>query len=261
MSQLPKSPAECLSAELLQEVVLGRTKRDLDLDFRLAQTLSGAIWRTIDGGHKWVHYFDIYDREFSRLRGTRPKVLEIGVYQGASLKLWHKFFGEGTMIVGVDIDPSCAKHTDPDKRIFVETGSQADPEFLARVLATYGKFDLIIDDGSHVVSHQIASFNHLFLDGLKDGGIYWIEDLEGNYWEQGHRDMEPTTVDLFKHLVDLQHAVYRGTDYQNFHLTGPTRRDEFNVPRVATLVDRITFHRGVIVVDKLTQSPPLGVHI
>jgi hypothetical protein len=50
----------------------------------------------------------------------------------------------------------------------VRIGSQADPEFLRRVVREFGPFDLIIDDGSHHSSHIIATFNHLFDAGLKD---------------------------------------------------------------------------------------------
>lgn len=75
----PSSPAECLSADLLEEVVLARSRRDFDLDYRLSQTLTGAIWRTIDGGHKWMHYFDIHDREFSRV-DKAAQTLTLGVH-------------------------------------------------------------------------------------------------------------------------------------------------------------------------------------
>ena len=33
---------------------------------------------------KWMHYFDIYDRYFSRYRGTDVSVIEFGVAQGGS---------------------------------------------------------------------------------------------------------------------------------------------------------------------------------
>ena len=32
--------------------------------------------------HKWMHYFDIYERHFSRFRGTDVHLLEIGVAHG-----------------------------------------------------------------------------------------------------------------------------------------------------------------------------------
>ena len=37
--------------------------------------------------HKWMHYFDIYDRHFSRFRGRPIVVLEFGVFHGGSLQM------------------------------------------------------------------------------------------------------------------------------------------------------------------------------
>src|SRR6056297_2859865 len=43
--------------------------------------------------HKWLHYFDIYDRYFSAFRGTPVRFLEIGVSKGGSLDMWRNYFG------------------------------------------------------------------------------------------------------------------------------------------------------------------------
>jgi hypothetical protein len=57
--------------------------------------------------HKWVHYFEIYDRHFSRFRGKNIVVVEFGVSHGGSLQMWRKYFGRRAWIYGVDIDPRC----------------------------------------------------------------------------------------------------------------------------------------------------------
>jgi hypothetical protein len=41
-------------------------------------------------------------------------------------------------------------------------------------------FDLVVDDGSHVRSHIIASFEALF-PAVNPGGLYTIEDLDAVY--------------------------------------------------------------------------------
>ena len=38
-------------------------------------------------------------------------------------------------------------------------GSQADKDFLADVSETWGPFDIVLDDGSHVMEHQIITFD------------------------------------------------------------------------------------------------------
>src|SRR6266571_4091989 len=70
--------------------------------------------------HKWHHYFDIYHRHFARFRRRSPVVVEIGVFHGGSLQMWHHYFGPGTRVVGIDIDPRCSSfeelypHVQPD---------------------------------------------------------------------------------------------------------------------------------------------------
>lgn len=44
-------------------------------------------------------------------------------------------------------------------------------------------YDIIIDDGSHMVRHVIASFEALF-PYLRRGGLYIIEDLHTSYWKR-----------------------------------------------------------------------------
>jgi len=41
---------------------------------------------------------------------------------------------------------------------------------------------MILDDGSHMSSHMIYSFEHLF-GSVKSGGVYVIEDIGCSYWE------------------------------------------------------------------------------
>jgi cephalosporin hydroxylase len=157
---------------------------------------------------KWIHYLGFYDRHFAPYRGTPVKILEIGVWQGGSLELWREYFGAAAMIVGVDIDPACANRVTAPNH--VKIGSQADPEFLHRVLAEMGPPDIVIDDGSHIGVHQWASFRTLF-PALKSGGLYVIEDLHTAYWPgfyEGGYKRSGTAIDLVKQIIDDMHGWY-----------------------------------------------------
>jgi cephalosporin hydroxylase len=122
------------------------------------------LGRRID---KWQHYFEIYDRHFERFRGKRIRVLEIGIDHGGSLQVWKSYFGQDAQIVGLDIDPRCAAYA--EDQISVHIGNQSD----VGLLKSLGKFDIVIDDGSHRLQDQLASFETLW---PQTRSVYLIED-------------------------------------------------------------------------------------
>lgn len=165
--------------------------------------------------HKWMHYLPIYDRIFGPFRGTPVRFLEIGVYRGGSLKMWREFFGPDAVIFGIDIDPACAQYN--GRHAQVRIGSQDDPAFLRSVVAEMGGVDVVLDDGSHVASHQRASFDALF-PLLEQDGLYAIEDLHTAYWWEfeGGLRRNATAIEFLKDKIDDMHQHYvdgrRNTD-------------------------------------------------
>lgn len=65
------------------------------------------------------------------------------------------------------------------------TGDQADAIFWKKMKEDLGeeRFDVIIDDGSHVPWHQVFTLETIFDEWLKPGGLYVIEDTETSYWD------------------------------------------------------------------------------
>lgn len=142
-----------------------------------------------DKGTPGHSYEIMYGLFLSPFLHKKVNVLEIGVEDGRSLKLWQRLFPNYNTIVGIGYGAG-SEVKDQFKRNISErhmvyTGSQADSAFLSRVKADLEgmKFDIIIDDGSHVPWHQIFTLEHLFEDSLKDGGMYIIEDIETSYWD------------------------------------------------------------------------------
>ncbi len=136
----------------------------------------GLKYRT-DKSSSHHNYLSFYESFMAPLRDAPITLLEIGVYQGASLKTWREYFTRAK-IIGVDIQPNC-KQFESD-RIKIELADQSNLEHLARLATTYGPFDLIIEDGSHMWEHQITSLRSLF-PFLRNGGHYVAEDLQTNY--------------------------------------------------------------------------------
>jgi glycosyltransferase involved in cell wall biosynthesis/MoaA/NifB/PqqE/SkfB family radical SAM enzyme len=161
-----------------------------------------AIRHGTDKSSAGHDYMRSYYRYFAPLRKQPLKILEIGINRGCSLRTWHEFF-ERAEIFAVDIDPSCRALE--GGRIHVFIGDQTDPVFLRSVVdAAGGSFDIVIDDGGHLVVQQITSFDVL-LPYVTPGGIYVIEDLHTSYWPNfgGGQDKPDTTVGLLKGLVDI----------------------------------------------------------
>ena len=122
-------------------------------------------------GHGYTIYYEKY---FSQLRQRPIKLLEIGVLDGRSVKMWKEYFPQAE-VFGLDLDPSCAKFGEDRIQIFI--GDQTSPKVLDKICQSAGQpFDIIIDDGSHFVKDFIASFDHLFAH-LSEGGVYVIEDV------------------------------------------------------------------------------------
>lgn len=191
----PRDPAGFIAGMLGASFVKQEQWRHADRALEQIDSPYYEIWKAIPGGHKKYAYFALYDRLFAHLRGAQIKVLEIGIYKGASLKAWRRYLGEGATIIGIDVNKGCLAYDDPTQAIHVRIGSQADAIFLQDVVAEFGPFDIVLDDGSHQTAHQIESFKHLFTGGLKPGGIYFLEDINTSFWPS-HRNGPYDVFDL-----------------------------------------------------------------
>ena len=193
--------------------------------------------------HKWVHYFDIYDRYFDRYRNQEVVILEIGVSQGGSLQMWKDYFGSKAKIYGIDIDPRCKALEEENIQIFI--GSQANPSFLNEIKTQIPPIDILIDDGGHTMNQQIISFEELY-SHVKEDGIYLCEDVMTSYWLTyggGHR-RSGTFIEYCKRLIDQLHAY-------NSHQASLAVND------FTRSTNSIHFYDGIVVIEKGSrQTPP-----
>lgn len=186
------------------------------------------------------------------------KILEIGVHEGSSLISWREFYPYST-VIGIDIEEECKHIEDSQKNIFVEIGSQIDPEFLSYVCNKWGPFDMILDDGSHKSSHVIKSFNELF-PSLKEGGVYVVEDACTSYWdgpeEFGEGIKNPnSSIEFFKNLID--EVNFNGELHENPNLFIYARREEDLIKKIndqgieiRTDIESINFMNSIIIITK-----------
>lgn len=160
-------------------------------------------------GGRW--YTPHYQKYFEPYRDQPVKVLEIGIggYDlidggGESLRMWKHYFRRG-LIYGLDI---FEKTGVAESRVNVLQGDQGDEKFLDTMARELGPFDIIIDDGSHISHHIIASFNALF-PHVRPGGLYVVEDLASSYWPDWGGDADPSaqyrSMEMLKNMLDGLH--------------------------------------------------------
>jgi len=157
---------------------------------------------------KWDSYFDAFDLHLSKYVGMQPRVLEIGIADGGSLEFWGKFF-KNAEVYGIDAAEKVLSFKYDDPKIHVSLGDQSDPEFWDWYLKDKKKFDVIVDDGSHINDHQILTLIKLF-PHLEEGGTYIIEDTHTSYWAQwgGGFRKENTCIEFTKSLIDFLHRQH-----------------------------------------------------
>jgi SAM-dependent methyltransferase len=184
--------------------------------------------------HKWWHYFEVYEKHFSRFRNKSPKILEIGVWNGGSAKMWSEYFGPGTLVFGIDVDPRCSNLQEPGIKVYI--GSQENPDFLQRVAREHGPFDIIIDDGGHTMNQQVVSIETLF-PFLKGGGVYLCEDTHTSYWPEfgGGLNVPDSFTNYCKRLTDRVNSQYT---------------DEFQEDCWSRTIWSMHFYDSIVVLDK-----------
>ncbi len=193
--------------------------------------------------HKWLHYFEIYDRYFERYRNREVVLLEIGVFHGGSLQMWKEYFGQKAKIYGVDINPRCKDLEEKQVEIFI--GSQSDRQFLRNLKTIIPKVDILIDDGGHRMRQQIITFEELF-DHVADDGLYLCEDLHTSYWvtHGGGYKRRGTFIEYSKKFIDWLHAFH--AEQKGLPVSSFTRS-----------VDAIHYHDSIVVIEKKKRSEPV----
>ena len=119
------------------------------------------------------HGYDrVYEPLFEPIRNEPLRILEIGVFRGAGVFSWLRYFPR-CEVVGLDTFQRVPLLQVPcrgSKRARLVRGDSTKSD------AVLGYFDLIFDDGAHDPASQILTFAKCW-PRLKRGGMYFIEDV------------------------------------------------------------------------------------
>lgn len=187
-------------------------------------------------------YTPIYQSYFEEIRCQKLNIMEIGVGAddnprkgGNSLKMWSKYFAN-SQIIGLDLYDKSFFNSD---RIKIFQGNQNDTQVLSQISNQFN-LDIIIDDGGHICSDIIISFEFLF-DHLKSNGYYIIEDTQTSYWaefggDESNINASQTSMNYFKSLVDSTNI----TEMRSEDIKSNLRSD----------IEFIHFYHNLIVIKK-----------
>ena len=181
-------------------------------------------------------FIQLYDKYLTPYRDLEINILEIGVDNGDSLRIWREYFSKAN-ICGIDIDKKNFEIKDTN----ILQGDQSDHKFLNTLVKEYKHFDIIIDDGSHQAKHIISSFNYLF-PYLNNDGLYVIEDLQTSYIPRygGSRinlSKKESSMNFLKSLTD-------SINYEK------NNRPFFKKNKSDGLIKSIYFHQNIAFIQK-----------
>ena len=177
----------------------------------------------VPGETKYHGYTTFYHDLLKDKRHEYTSILEIGVQNGFSHKMWRDYFPRAT-IYGIDFTTVVR-----EERIFTIQGYQEDPELLQRCFEGV-EFDLIIDDGGHAGWQQQPSFRFLF-PRLKRDRYYIIEDLETAYMREFRQfdDIRSSTIywmnsmltdEPFSYYIPKKELVELQKDIEDIYMHG-----------------------------------------
>jgi len=128
-------------------------------------------------GHR-SGYTGLYYLLFSQLQKKELIVAELGIEKNASTKLWREFFSNAEIHgFEFDADKLSSALKDNLSNTFYHKIDSGNPDSIKNAFEKTGKkFDIIIDDSTHLFEHQLNIIYNAH-NYLKENGILIIEDI------------------------------------------------------------------------------------
>lgn len=198
-----------------------------------------------DKSSSYHNYLMKYEFFLQKLKDAHINILELGVFNGSSLKVWEEYF-KNAQIYGIDIDERCRKYSEARCHVIIQ--DLGDEELLSRLSNISPS--IIIDDASHYTSHQIKALYHLF-PILQPGGIFIMEDLGTNFNLYKDMGLQDANVSCYEFCRSIADAVASG-EYLSIDKMIPScvvLKDEIEF--LAREIDMICFiHESCIIIKK-----------
>jgi len=159
-------------------------------------------------------YLPLYQNLLVNKKETAKNVLEIGILNGGSIKLWSDFFTNAT-VYGLDIIDinKVWENIKNNERIILYTSTDAynSDFFINNFILKNIKFDFILDDGPHTLE-SMKKFINLYSQVMTEDGILIIEDVQNIDWIDILTNEVPNHLRPFVKTYDLRQTKNRYDD-------------------------------------------------
>ncbi|MDR1050856.1 MAG: class I SAM-dependent methyltransferase [Deltaproteobacteria bacterium] len=199
-------------------------------------------------GHDFLRKYEFF---LAPLRDADFTFLELGVFMGASLRVFGEYFSRAK-IVGVDNNPQVGSFD--VGRAEVVIGDLADHDFLTTLAALGAK--VVLDDASHWWPDQLRALGVLY-PSLGPGSVYILEDVHTSFEPLAPHFSVGARYSPF-YLVTKIAEYMTGNDRPSPVIPGknlvPLKRDESldsEIRALADLTDAVVFiERACVLIRK-----------
>lgn len=145
----------------------------------------------------YIHEF--YNDLFSDLKNENLKILEIGIHNGDSIRIWSDFF-VNSEITCIDIkENDLASDLKNKKNVNCIYADAYDGAILEKLKNQ--KFDIIIDDGPHTFDSFIF-FIDFYFQLLSPKGYFILEDIVDTKWSPVLLEKLPNNLE-YKKIINM----------------------------------------------------------
>lgn len=177
---------------------------------------SSLLWYTDKGtNHSYIEHY--YSPEFTSRRAEKLNILEIGIWDGESIKLWKSWFINSN-ITGIDDNSGIfGNKANINENLIPGATLIWDDAYSNKVANQFedNYFDYIIDDGPHTFDSHKACIKK-WLSKLKQNGKLIIEDIYyicEEYPLIGQQLINLIDINLYEYkFFDLRSYKNRGDD-------------------------------------------------
>ena len=176
----------------------------LDFLFNYYNTDKGSVFNKNLGSG----FSKFYETHLNKFKNNEINILEIGSYSGASAAAFTKYFPNSKIFC---LDINLRNFIYKSERIFphgIDSGNKKMLHNFLNKIDFFDKikfFDIIIDDGSHMLSDQLFSLD-FFYEYVKKKGFYIIEDYCFSEYFERNNDVKDYKISEIIDFINNKNA-------------------------------------------------------